>query len=444
MYLSEIRGDLPENLFGGRRLLWNLLRLVSRVHKHGFTHGNISLHAAFLQDDENLELVLLGGFSKATKSMQLASLDCKLVFQTVRSFLGEGSPPSQWIGNPILDDLWSNNPEDYTLWPTPLKLCDDIGAHENNERWSTLSLSVQHDLKLMSDDVGDYTMVKSLKPFMAHWLASRGYMSRMPHVLGVLNEAVHDGRIYLDAYSRMEKKMKQEGVRLPYLSFLFLESQEVEEEVLFEIPCHARYGIVSLSALVDLAPEGYDLQRLRPFCDFYYEVRGGPMQGLFVPLSQLPALARELSLTHTESASPPPVHPSILQYTRGDWFLLPRNESGVLVPLSHRSNISDDELKRRYGVNTDAPKGRQAEFDLDTLRRETHMDFRTETSLASADSPDGGGLLFKFSRTDAWLGGLPKKRVRDADMQPDIDGQMPGGVSKKRESADIILTIFTK
>ncbi|KAJ3571359.1 hypothetical protein NPX13_g5409 [Xylaria arbuscula] len=168
-------------------------------------------------------------------------------------------------------------------------------------------------------------------------------------------------------------------------------------------------------------------------------------------MSRLPALSRELSLTYDDAASPPPVHPPVLPYTRDNWFLVPRNESGVLVPLSQRSTRSNDKLYLEYRLDVYQSDNAEVEFDLDMLlSRDTRMDFRTETSLASADSTDDGGMAFRFDRTTQWLHNPDNmKRVLDMDRYLGIDATPPDRITKKRVDRrpplgpDMVKTVFS-
>ncbi|EMR62855.1 hypothetical protein UCREL1_10210 [Eutypa lata UCREL1] len=207
--LSELDGaETPDQQqYRGRRLLWNLLRLVARVHKLGITHRDICMDTVFLSDEEDYESILL-------------------VFRTVESFFGEVSLPPNWIGNAALDRLWSSGYSDIDSWPTPQQLCEDIRAFDNDERWSTISVSVQYAIKRMCDEAGDFVMTDAVRPYVAKHLVRHGYKDKMARALAVLQEGSYEGRIYLDVYRRVDKKMRREDVEIPYLDMDFLGSED--------------------------------------------------------------------------------------------------------------------------------------------------------------------------------------------------------------------------
>lgn len=410
------------------------------------------MDTVFLSDEEDYESILLGGFSEAVSDMYHARSDCQLVFRTVESFFGEVSLPPNWIGNAALDRLWSSGYSDIDSWPTPQQLCEDIRAFDNDERWSTISVSVQYAIKRMCDEAGDFVMTDAVRPYVAKHLVRHGYKDKMARALAVLQEGSYEGRIYLDVYRRVDKKMRREDVEIPYLDMDFLGSEDNQTvaEVSFEVLCHLRYGLISLSNLVELAPEYYDLQRLRPLSDRYYEVRGhNNIEGIFVPISSFPAIAQELSLVHGLTEFPP-VDPSLEDYTRDSWFLWARNESSSIIPVSResRGKVSDSGRTYKLGESIENPYESVTEFDLDALLdQDTGLDFHTDTSIASVESSDSG-LRFEFGRTNRWLGNLPRKRKHTQSFDPELEDDSSLEEAKKRifrhfNKADIIPTKFT-
>ncbi|KAI0254468.1 hypothetical protein BJV78DRAFT_920170 [Lactifluus subvellereus] len=130
---------------GGRRLLWNILHLVSRLHRSGVVHGDICTHTVFVDFDFDCEELILGEFSEASSDMSWANEDCHQIFSTMKDYLGPiGSQlPLRRFGNEILDNMWQFSCSDSENWPyTVIELCQHLQLNPDRtvETWSTLSV----------------------------------------------------------------------------------------------------------------------------------------------------------------------------------------------------------------------------------------------------------------------------------------------------------------
>ena len=352
-----------EYLSVSRRLLWNLLRTIGKLHQLGIAHADICQHTVLMDQHVNMAQVFLGGFSEAVSlSVNRAREDCFQVFAEVRRFLGalaEKLPPS-WLGNEVLVRIWNENAlSSAATWPyTAESICHEarIDLEMSTEKWTSIRAtkevlirhSIQDERAMVNfEDIREYMVLNAV-------CGSRLALELDPArdiVLSVLDRCrPADGAEFvsvesvLDLRGHLSRKHGRVFAAMDlFTSLEFLregrrQSQLILLPVFFAIPYNIRYGLVSLTRLRSLAVPRFDPEQLRPLVHRCYEVRGS-CDGIFVPYETFESAADMLDIKYNSGQLFERSDSSAAAFTHPSWFLLAANESSDLFPVSRSSSI---------------------------------------------------------------------------------------------------------
>ncbi|KAI0400623.1 hypothetical protein F4802DRAFT_583977 [Xylaria palmicola] len=315
-YLGE-----AEYLSAGRRLLWDLLRTIGKLHQLGIAHADICQHTVLVDQCGDVDRVFLGGFSEAVPlDVDRAREDCFQAFAEVRRFVGAVAklPPS-WLGNETLERILNENAiASAATWPYTVEdICHDaqIDLETSTEKWTSIramkEILIRHSIQaerimVNFEDIREYMVVEAVRgtlPTLELDPARDIVLSALDRCRPADGEEFVSVESVLDLCKRLSRKHRKMLAAIDL--FTSLErlkkgrrlSQLIILPVYFTIPYNIRYGLISLTRLRSLAAPGFDPEQLRPLVDRCYEVRGS-CNGIFVPYETFNSAADMLDIKY--------------------------------------------------------------------------------------------------------------------------------------------------
>ncbi|KXH28609.1 hypothetical protein CNYM01_11242 [Colletotrichum nymphaeae SA-01] len=343
-----------------RQLLQNLLRAVSHLHSFNISHGDLGTHSVFSTSVYDCVQLYISGFSEASVlTEERAKKDCLAIFKVVRSFLRE-EPDIAWLSNKHLDPLWRILLRNERAWSsTAIGLCEQMNfTHENgNEMWTLMTVSRHVNIRyktekdevwLKADDIKEFVSLEAMKKTLANPATAQQDVDK---AVSALKHYVRDDYVSRRDYDRFSLHMARHHAKFLGIEHLFQpgiagsSSQSppiLVASVSIKLPYHARYGFISLSSLMKIAPisspdtmPGAIVDLLRK-C---YEIRGH-CAGTYVSVEELEELTGLLGLEYPDGVIFDQYDRSLEHYTHSEgWFLLSPHESSELVPVTRETHL---------------------------------------------------------------------------------------------------------
>ncbi|KAG9249396.1 uncharacterized protein F5Z01DRAFT_669320 [Emericellopsis atlantica] len=467
--LSPLRDDIvplrscsqTESL--GRRVFYNLLRLVHALHCSGIYHRNIDLDTICITDNPDLCDVVITEFSKFSRDYRDAISDCRQIFQLLHEFIGGKDVPPSWLGSKYLGDLWARFIDTRHAWDISVKEIYEklqLGSTQGAKSWDTIKVSRSFSIRFTSvsrtsyldaDDVRSYLRFAAvaLYPIAAHDSKIIGLQRKMEDLL---SKAERDGQISIADYHVFETHLeckygctygKALADELPE-SHIRGSRSPLSILLTLKVPYHSRYGLANLNRLIRFAPA---LEPALQSTD-KYEIKGPlGLSGIFVPSTDLHAHMRTAGLQTTMDATQSR-DCSLDRYKLPDWSLVTSNELAQLYPVDKAGTVLlEDGSTENLGKYLALFADRKDYLDIATTHRLSSTDNRNGNDIDNISlfsSINTTSFPFQFGRRAGFKPGASDLRLsadtRGSRTQRWIDGH---AMPRRRMKGDIEPTRWT-
>ncbi|KAK1657669.1 hypothetical protein BDP55DRAFT_684987 [Colletotrichum godetiae] len=433
-----------------RQLLQNLLRAVSSLHSFKISHGDLGLHSVFSTSVYDCDQLYISGFSEASVlTEERAKKDCLAIFKVVRTFLRE-EPDIAWLSNEHLDPLWRMMFRNERAWSTTaIGLCEQMNLtqEDGSEMWTLMTISRHVNIRskteksevwLKADDIREYVSLEVMKRKLATPAAAQ---KDVDTAVSALKHYVRDDYISRLDFDRFSLHMARHHAKYLGVEHLFqpgiASSSSQSPPILVasvgvKLPYHARYGLISLSGLMKIAPISSPDAIPGAIVDLLtkcYEIRGH-CAGTYVSVGELEELAGLLGLEYPDGVILDRYDRSLEHYTHSKgWFLLSPHESSELVPVTRETHL----VSGRSSLGSYL-KEHMSHTPLDAMVEQSPQDLIAHQGYSNAVhsctiSSSDDSVAFAFSnskrkvestRTEDWVlctvGKRKRSRARQADM----------------------------
>lgn len=242
-----------------------------------------------------------------------------------------------------------------TLPPSPVEM---LNPYRCDELWTTIAVTKEFSFGISLQGNTPYLDVEDVKEYLAKdavLCAGRApspieIQSLIQNALTALGHCFQGSVISVSDYNRFVDHMKTKhsssigsglALSLPKTDF----GSSITLKICFKVPYQARYGLVNVEYLRNLAAASSGSDIFQPLLEHCCEVRGfREAQGVYVAASHFSYIAEALQLRFDSKQIHEIRDTSLDKFTYQSWYLLAPNESSEIFPVNrttggvHRGN----------------------------------------------------------------------------------------------------------
>ncbi|KAH7010756.1 uncharacterized protein B0I36DRAFT_55467 [Microdochium trichocladiopsis] len=406
--------SLAERRVLGVRLFRELLRVIGRLHRQGFSHGRLSMRTVLAVPSPcDIVPIYIDCSSLTLGDPTLFSNDCLSIFSLVRDFIGE--PLDElWTQDSSLTEIWKNylSKSPGTSWKrTVIEIGRQLNLSDQKSSDGWDCLTVYKDV-LVSPS-GNRVSTTDIEFFLLMQVSVQQIKDgKGQHIINAVRKYDEDGTIAITELETVIDHLR----RKHSVSFYFGELSRFLENpgrtllrTAQNIPYHPSCGLLQLEPILHLAPDN-ERQGLESFCSDLYELRGH-QPGVFVTLLQFQQIAKHLDLQYEPRDLVEPSN-SMARYSSPDWYLVSHHQFCGVQAVGALDNVvagstqpHTGEILPRITIN------RAALFS--SYHSQSRAGMGT-CSVASSEDP----FTFKFSTARR-----PLAKTQAGEIARRIDGQ---------------------